>query len=171
MKRLFMTMICVFGALLAIPSINCDAQENEKPWLNPAGMTVETRFVPPTGFTRKQYDDPYTDYMRKLPMLPDGSPVHIFTGALKETQSSHVGVLDIDVPLSGYQECSDAAQRIRTDYLFQSQQFDKINYRFVNGMQFPWDKYKQGYRTKREGKKTVLVKSAKPNDSAEAFKN
>ena len=74
----------------------CCAQESHPEWLNPGGMTVESRFVPPQGYVRKDYDDPYVDYMRKLPMLPDGSPVYLFNGALKPAQNHHVGVLDID---------------------------------------------------------------------------
>ena len=170
MKHFIMSLICICGLFLSVLPSVCEAQENAKPWLNPAGMTVETRFIPPSGFTRKQYDDPYTDYMRKLPMLPDGSPVRIFTGDLKENQSIHVGVLDIDVGDRDLQQCSDAAQRIRTDYLFQTKQYDKISYHFVNGMEFPWNKYKQGYRTKLDGRKSTLVKSASPSSSPETFR-
>ena len=62
----------------------CAAQQPTPPaWLNPNGMTVETRFVPPQGFSRINYNDPYSDYMRKLPMLPDGSPILLYTGQLK----------------------------------------------------------------------------------------
>ena len=171
MKHLVILLSCILVLFFSVSPSTCEAQESPKPWLNPSGMTVETRFNPPKGFTRKPYDDPYTDYMRKLPMLPDGSPVRIFTGDLKQNQSIHVGVLDIDVGDRDLQQCSDAAQRIRTDYLFESKQYDKISYHFVNGMEFPWNKYKQGYRSKLDGRKTKLVKSAAANSSPEAFRN
>ena len=172
-KQYILWLILITSCLffLAATPENGLAQENQKPWLNASGMTVESRFVPPDGYTRKRYDDPYTDYMRKLPMLPDGTPVHIYTGELKPIQSHHVGVLDIDVGNRDLQQCSDAAQRLRTDYLYQSRQFDKISYHFVNGMEFSWDKYKQGYRTKTEGRKTILVKTAKASDGPKTFKN
>ncbi len=150
---------------------DCLAQDGEQTWLNASGMTVETRFVPPQGYERVKYDDPYTDYVRNLPMLPDGAPIHIYTGELKPIQTNHVGVLDIDVGNRDLQQCSDAAQRIRTDYLFQTEQYDKINYQFVNGMKFSWNQYKQGYRAVREGKKTVMKKIGKANHSLESFRN
>ena len=168
-RLLFMIVSCMMLSMV-VPENVC-AQNSGSAWLNAGGMTVQTRFVPPDGYTRKKYDDPYTEYMRNLPMLPDGSPVHIYTGALKAIQTNHVGVLDIDVGDRDLQQCSDAAQRLRTDYLYQTEQFDKISYHFVNGMVFPWNKYKQGWRTKLEGKKTVLAKSGKASSSPESFRN
>ena len=164
---LIFTMLCF--NILTIGG--CLAQESHPKWLDPKGMTVESRFVPPQGFSRINYNDPYVDYMRKLPMLPDGSPVLLFNGELKPAQNHHVGVLNVDVGDRDLQQCSDAAQRLRTDYLFQSNQHDKISYHFVNGMNFSWNQWKQGYRVKREDKKTVMVKSAKPNDSLDSFKS
>ena len=163
--------------ILAVLSFNtwmmeeCPAQESHPEWLNPGGMTVESRFVPPQGYVRKNDDDPYVSYMRKLPMLPDGSPVYLFNGALKPVQNHHVGVLDVDVGDRDLQQCSDAAQRLRTDYLFQTDQHDKISYHFVNGMKFSWNQWKQGYRVKREDRKTVMVKTAKPGGSLDSFRN
>lgn len=168
----YLLSLLLLSSLLSYAGISrCEAQDNLHKWIDPNGMTVETRFIPPEGFTRKNYDEPYTDYIRKLPMLPDGSPIKIFTGELKPVQTNHVGVLDIDVGDRDLQQCSDAAQRIRTDFLYQTKQYDKISYHFVNGMKFSWNDYKQGYRAVRDGKKTVMTKSGKANDSLEGFKN
>ena len=147
------------------------ASSKARAWLNPEGMTVATRFVPPTGFARRDYDDAYVEYMRNLPMLPDGSPVYLFNGELKEEQGHHVGVLDIDVGKRDLQQCSDAAQRIRTDFLYQTDQHAKIQYHFANGTMFSWEKYRQGYRIHRDGKKMTMVKTAKPSSSLSTFRD
>lgn len=147
-----------------------EAHAQDKSWLNPEGMTVETRFPAPAGYERKKYEDPYTDYMRKLPMLPDGSPVMLFNGELKARQSAHVGVLDIDVGTRDLQQCSDAAQRLRVEYLYGAKKYDKINYHFTNGQALAWDKWRAGYRVKVEGRKTTLVKTAGKDDSYNNFK-
>ena len=142
----------------------------DRAWLDPAGTTVETRFPAPEGYVRKKYEDPYTDYMRKLPMLPDGSPVTLFNGDLKARQDGHVGVLDIDVGTRDLQQCSDAAQRLRVEYLYGSKQYDKIKYHFTNGQELAWDKWRTGYRVKVEGRKTTLVKTAGNDSSYNNFK-
>ena len=170
--RFLLTAVWIMAITCLSYTSICAAQQPTPPaWLNPNGMTVETRFVPPQGFSRINYNDPYSDYMRKLPMLPDGSPILLYTGQLKEVQTNHVGVLDIDVGTRDLQQCSDAAQRIRTDFLYQTQQFDKIKYHYVNGMEFSWNMYKQGYRPTLEGRKTVMVKSGRASSSQESFRN
>ena len=164
-------LIFIFVVLNILMVNESLAQENHPKWLNPSGMTVETRFVPPDGYFRKNDEDPYVNYMRKLPMLPDGSPVYLFNGQLKANQGHHVGVLDVEVGNRDLQQCSDAAQKLRTDFLYQTEQFDKIKYHFVNGMELSWDKWKAGYRVQREGKKTVMVKTAKSGGSLDTFRN
>ena len=140
-------------------------------WLNPSGMTVETRFIPPAGYTRVDYNDDYVKYMRNLPMLPDGAPVKIFTGSLKESQNDHVGVLNIDVGTRDLQQCSDAAQRLRAEYLYGSGKQDKIMFHLTNGQELAWSKWRAGWRLKFEGRKTSLVKSAKPSSNYQTFRN
>ena len=146
------------------------ASAQDKSYIEPSGMTVETRFPAPEGYVRKKYEDPYTDYMRKLPMLPDGSPVMLFNGEPKARQSGHVGVLDIDVGTRDLQQCSDAAQRLRVEYLYGAKKYDKINYHFTNGQALAWDKWRVGYRVKVEGRKTTLIKTAGKDDSYNNFK-
>lgn len=162
-----LSFVLMSTLFLTLPAHQTQAQESAPSWLNPSGMTVETRFPAPAGYFRKADEDPYVDYMRNLPLLPDGSPVLIFNGDLKEDQSAHVAVIDIDVLT--YQECSDSAQRLRTEYLYKTKQFDKINYHFSNGMALPWKKWAEGYRVKKEGNKTWLVKTAKPSSSYNNF--
>ena len=164
-----LSFILVSALFLSLPDHEAFAQGIAPSWLNPSGMTVETRFPPPEGYVRKPDADPYVDYMRKLPLLPDGSPVLNYTGALKADQNIHVAVLDIDVP-NKLQECSDSAQRLRTEYLYQTKQFDKIDYHFSNGMSLPWKKWAEGYRVKKEDNKTWLVKSRGKDESYENFR-
>lgn len=138
--------------------------------LNPEGMTVQTRFHPPFAYFRKDYGDPYAEYMRNLPLLPHNSPVLLHTGEPKENQAVHVAVLDIDVGKRNLQNCSDAAQRLRAEYLYATHQWNKISYHLSNGFLLSYNDWRAGYRLKREGKKTWMHKSAKPSDSYESFR-
>ena len=176
MRSRLMMLICMMFSVTSF-AIHANAQGNDtthqavqKSWLNPSGMTVESRFLPPEGYVRKTYDDPYTDYMRKLPMLPDGSPVLIYTGEIREYQDTQVGVLNIDVGKRDLQQCSDAAQRLRAEYLYQTGQHEKIHYHFSNGMALPWDKWRAGWRVKKEKNKTWLVKTSSSDNSYQNFR-
>jgi hypothetical protein len=133
-------------------------------------MTVETRFIPPFGYYRQKTDDAYIQYLRQLPLKAAGSPVLLHTGEAKKNQSVHVATLDIDVGKRNYQNCSDAAQKLRCEHLYATKQWDKIKYHLSNGFLLSWDEWRAGYRLKREAKKTWMVKSAKADDSYETFR-
>lgn len=132
--------------------------------------TIATRLLLPQGFTRTTTND-YGEYIRNLPLLPDNSPVLLHNGQKKANQSIHVAVLDIDVGIKNLQQCADASLRIRTEYLFQAQDFDKINYHLTNGDPFPYTKYRDGYRLFAFGDKAALLKIALYNDSYKTFRN
>jgi hypothetical protein len=78
--------------------------------------TVEDRFAPPDG-TRRIAADGFGAWLRRLPLLPDGAPVHLFDGTLKPRQDVHAAVVDIDVGSRDLQQCADAVMRLRAEYL------------------------------------------------------
>lgn len=137
--------------------------------VEPMQSTIGTRVLLPQGFTRTATDN-YGEYIRNLPLLPDKSPVLLYNGIKKLNQSSHIAVVDIDVGKKDLQQCADSALRIRTEYLFQTQQFDKINYHLTNGELFSYTDYRDGYRLKVEGNNTSLVKTDEYSDTYETFR-
>ena len=53
-----------------------EKSEEELPILNPSGKTIETRFNCPAGFKRVMaLKGSFGEYLRQLPLKPDGSPV------------------------------------------------------------------------------------------------
>lgn len=144
-------------------------QTSEKSSLiDPSGQTIETRILPPKGFKRSKVND-YGMFLRNQALLPDGSPVLLFDGREKHNQTDHVAVLAIDVGERDRQQCADAALRLRCEYLFESKQFDKISYHLTNGDEFPYTKYREGFRLKVNGNRTELKKSASKDSSYETF--
>ena len=151
-----------------------DVQPPEPPKvIDPEGMTLETRFPAPIGYHRiAGKDSGYADYLRKLPLLADGSPVMLFNGELKEYQNGHVAVVDIDVGDRDLQQCADAAMRLRTEYLFHSNQHEKMVYHLTNRQELSWPKWKTGYRLKYLGNnKTEYKKVAGAGSSYETYRN
>lgn len=81
----------------------------------------------PDGYTRTKCGG-YGEYLRALPMLPDGSPVKAYDGRLIKSGNSHCGVIDMDVGTKDLQQCADSALRLRCEYLYAAGEYDSICY-------------------------------------------
>ena len=137
--------------------------------INESGDTIATRFLPPEEYARKEADG-YGEFIRREPLLPDGSPILLHNGEPGSVQNWHAAVLAIDVGERDLQQCADAALRLRCEYLYSIGEYEKINYHLTNGDEFPYGKYREGYRLKVDGNTTDMVKSAQPDESYEAFR-
>ena len=82
---------------------------------NRAG-TLETRFAPPAGARRIPLEG-FGQWLRELPLLPEGTPVLLFDGSKKARQDVHAAVVDLDVGTRDLQQCADAVMRLRAEYL------------------------------------------------------
>lgn len=91
-------------------------------WLSgevPAVETLAQRFAPPQGFQRAAAElGSFLDWLRGMPMKPEGAPVLLHTGAQKWRQDAHAGVVDIDVGKRDLQQCADAIMRLRAEWLY-----------------------------------------------------
>ena len=85
----------------------------------PGADTVATRFAPPPGYKRSAAaPGGFADWLRHLPLKPEGAPVLLFDGKPKPNQSLHAAVVDIDVGKRDLQQCADAVIRLRAEYLY-----------------------------------------------------
>ncbi len=81
--------------------------------------TLAARIPPPQGFERAPAKPgSFADWLRGLPMKPEGAPVLTYTGARKWRQDVHAAVIDIDVGNRDLQQCADAIMRLRGEWLF-----------------------------------------------------
>ena len=146
-------------------------EPSEEPYLfiNEDGMTIATRIYTPEGFERKE-GNAYEEFIRNQALMPHGSPVLLYNGTEKGNQNAHVAVLSIDVGERDRQQCADAALRLRCEFLYATEQYDKINFHLTNGDEFPYAKYRKGYRLKVEGNSTSLVKTANADNSYAVFR-
>ncbi|UOQ68045.1 DUF4846 domain-containing protein [Hymenobacter volaticus] len=71
-------------------------------------------------------------WLRYLPVLPSGTAVHLYNGQLKDPQTVHAAVLNIDVGTRDLQQCADAVIRLRAEYEF-SQKPDQVHFHLTSG--------------------------------------
>ena len=130
---------------------------------------VKTRFNPPTGFARHQPTTGWPEYLRSLPLKPEGSAVLLHDGRTKVNQV-HAAVVDLDVGTKNLQQCADAVMRLRAEYLYEQKAYDQIHFNFTNGWTCAYTKWRAGYRVKIKGNSTWWEKSATPSTSYESFR-
>lgn len=118
----------------------------------PATSTLAARIAPPAGFTRVAAETgSWAEWLRGLPLKPEGAPVLTYTGAPKWRQDVHVAVLDIDVGKRDLQQCADAVMRLRAEWLYASNRKGEIAFNDTDGKRRMFSKQsKQDYPSFRK---------------------
>jgi len=129
------------------------------------------RIVPPAQYIRTQArKNSFADWLRNLPLKMGNPPVLLFNGSLKTNQEAHAAVFDIDVGSADLQQCADAVMRLRAEYLYNTDQSEKIHFNFTSGDNIPFSKWQKGYRVLINGNKVAWAKKAQPSNSYKSFK-
>lgn len=101
------------------------------PWLvsRSSAEDLGHRVTPPAGATRvPTAPGSFGAWLRHLPLLPAGAPVHLFDGQLKARQDVHAAVVDLDVGKRDLQQCADAVMRLRAEYLWAAGRLQDIHF-------------------------------------------
>lgn len=123
--------------------------------LQPHGATVATRFAVPPGYRRvTPQEGSFGAWLQKLPLKPDGEPVRLYDGRIKEAEV-HAAVLDMPLGNRDLQQCADSIMRLRAEYLFQSGRGSDIRFHFTNGFEVSFQTWCQGKRIQVSGNDTV----------------
>ena len=161
---LFLFLILLFG-----PG---KASAGEYTWLektNPQRETVSERFPPPAGYTRVPVGNgSLAEWLRGLPLFPEGRKVHLVDGSLKSNQTAHLAVVDMDV--IRFQQCADAIIRLLAEYLWSIHQPDRICFRFTSGDLCCWKKWSAGWRPVVSGSKVRWVQKGTRDSSRGNFR-
>lgn len=141
-----------------IEVIKADVNENMEKLINKSGGTVQERIRVPEGFERvKAEKNSYGQYLRDLPVKPDGTKIKLYNGDITN-KDVHEAVLDIDVGTRDLQQCADAVMRLRAEYLYGQGAFEKIHFNFTNGFNADYSNWMNGKRIVIKGNKTYWVK-------------
>ncbi|MCZ4409987.1 DUF4846 domain-containing protein [Cryomorphaceae bacterium 1068] len=142
----------------------------QNPLINPEGMTVITRFTSPDGFDRVGiWPRGFETYLRTLPLKAHESPVKYYNGSEKTDYGYWAAVIDMPIGNRDLHQCADAIMRLRAEYLWSTEQYDKIHFNFVNGFNAEYSKWRNGQRIKVNGNDVRWVNSAMPSTSYESF--
>lgn len=141
-----------------------------KPVINPEGATLQERVAVPEGFTRTEaQEDSLTTFLREYPLKKDGKPVLLYNGERKSDQNAHVAVFKLPIENEDLQQCADSVMRVYAEYFWKTKQYDRISFRFVDGFQADYVKWRQGNRIQADSS-TYWVSGGSYDDSYNCFK-
>lgn len=116
------------------------------------GQSVESRIAPPAGYMREKCPaNSFDTYLRSLPLLPEGSKVHLYNGQLKKNQAAAYAVVDMEIGNRDLQQCADAVIRLRAEYLWRQKRYDEIKFNFTNGFPAEYKTWAEGNRIRVSG--------------------
>ncbi len=152
------------------PTVSPSATENATVQ-NANGHTIATRFETPTGFSRTENDaTSFAHYLRNLPLYKAGKKVALYNGQLKGNQTAHAAVVNMDVGSQDLQQCADAVMRLRAEYLYEQKNYDALHFKFTNGFDAQYNKWRSGNSISVSGNNVRWTNSPASNGNYESFR-
>lgn len=128
--------------------------------------------LPPAGYNiAKSQEGSYAQYLQNIPLKPRGSKIKYYDGRVKSYFSEYAAVLDLPIGHKDLHQCADAVMRLRADYLWNTQQYEKIHFNFTNGMRVDYTNWMRGQRIKVEGNKTQWYQAKIASNTEEDYWN
>ncbi|RAK69692.1 DUF4846 domain-containing protein [Hymenobacter edaphi] len=122
-----MSRLIILGSLAAAPRYDWLS----RPYNSQAALRA--RFAPPAGCRRVAAPPgSFGEWLGGLPLRPRGTAVRLHDGRLKNPQTVHAAVIDIDTGARDLQQCADAAIRLRAEYQF-TRSFRSIHFHLTSG--------------------------------------
>jgi hypothetical protein len=119
------------------------------PWHPTATERLDVRFAAPTGFARVTTEEgSFGDFLRTLPLLPDGAPVVDYRGAKLHDEGHHpsiAAVADLDIGDKNLQHCADVIIRLDAEWRYSRGKRD-MAYHSVSGARLAYDGWVLGDR-------------------------
>lgn len=145
--------------------------QNSRDIINEKGKTIQTRFNPPRGFSRRPVDtNSFANYLRNLPLKPAGTKVRYFNGAVKPADV-YDAVVDMEISNKDLQQCADAIMRLRGEYLYSIKAYHQISFTLTNGFKMDYTEWMNGKRVVVNENKTFWQKKTEPSNTYKDFRN
>lgn len=129
--------------------------------------SLEARFAAPPGYKRVAVEPgSFAEWLRELPMAPEGTPAKSFDG--RETLAADddylAGVVAIDTGTPDLQQSSDVIIRLHAEYLWSKNEKDKISYLSATKLSMPLSRWEKGQRLIPNGPNVFWVVKGKPSE-------
>ncbi len=142
------------------------------PKINPEGTTVSTRILPPDHFIRNAQDDlSYGDYLRNLPLKPNGSKVKLYNGETKPNFNVYEAVVDLEIGKKDLHQCADAVMRLRAEYLWEQKRYKEIHFNLTINFRVDYTEWLKGRRIVVNGNNTKWIEGGSTSTSYAEFWN
>jgi len=154
-----------------ITEVVFDSVQFTYPWLDnfQSKDALINNIQPPEGYHRiTNTQVTFASWLNHLP-LSTNPKVYLFNGEEKYNQQAQYKVVNIDVGSKDLQQCADAVMRLRAEYLYATKQYDKIHFKYTNGVNIPYQKWREGYYPKLSGNKVNWVSSSN-NKTYQSFR-
>ena len=139
--------------------------------LNTNGQTLRERISPPTGYERMAHNQSsWKGFLQNLELLEHDSKILDYRGKAISSQSSHIAIVNYDVGNKDLQQCADAVIRLRSEYLFEQNRFDDIQFKFTSGHNYMWSDHADGIRPIVNGSSVTFRRKAEPSNTYENFR-
>lgn len=133
------------------------------------GQTIEARFLPPEPYVRPQYDTlSFANYLRTLPLKSPEAPVKLYNGKTK-AEPVHAAVVDMKIGQKNLHQCADAIMRLRAEYLWTEEAYEKIHFNFTSGDRIDYVKWMQGSRVVVAGNDVKWKSRSGPSNTYDDF--
>lgn len=134
------------------------------------GDQIKPRIATPAHYKRTiEKKDSYEEYLRSLKLKESGAKVHYYDGRIKQNYNVYQDIVDLPIDDKDLHQCADAVMRLRAEYLWESKEYDKIQFNFTNGHTVKYAKWRDGYRMQIEGNNTRWIKKKEPSNSYADF--
>ena len=133
--------------------------------------TLVNRIDVPDGFERMDYETgSFADWLRHLPLKEGVPDVLLYNGETKWNQDAHHAVVDLDLDNRDLQQCADAVMRLKAEYHYQNNQFDRIHFNYTSGDNVPYSKWASGKKPVVSGRDVVWRTCSSCDDSYDSFR-
>ncbi|UII34192.1 DUF4846 domain-containing protein [Fulvivirga ulvae] len=142
----------------------------EKPIINTEGNTLEARINTPDGFERVPVaEKSFGQYLRQLPLKPDGTMVRFYNGLPKPNFNVYTAVVDLEIGERDLHQCADAVIRLRAEHLWNQKEYDKIHFNFTNGFRVDYSEWMKGKRIAVKGNDVSWYQAGSPSNTYKDF--
>lgn len=136
-----------------------------------ARQAIGNRIAVPPGYERVPVAaGSFGEWLRGLPLKKGCPPVRLYDGSLKNDQTVHVAVVNMDVGRRDLQQCADAVMRLRGEYLFAAGKAREVHFNFTNGTRADFARWSDGDRPSINGNRVQWVRRARPDASYNNFR-
>lgn len=172
MKSFYSTLLMslVFSACSQNTNIEATTSAtNTHSIINQEGTSLQTRINPEEGYERlKLASNSFGNYLRPLPIKPHGTLVKHYDGSTKNNYNVYEAVIDLPIGKRDLHQCADAVMRLKAEYHWRQEEYDKIHFNFTNGFRVDYKEWMKGKRIIIDGNKTYW---SSPKTASNTYKD